>query len=204
MVRLLASALPLLRKQKARCEGFLTACGINPCCYHIFLPLLLFFFFCTAWHCLSFCSYTFHFNYCVADVKLWLLCDLSMGMDKDAVRPAKGSRREGWCLPSLMSPQLQMVSPVHRNRKPPLPSVLLHSRVLPMLSSAVAERVQRQELVKREVISECFIERQTRTIRSKFSVSLDGDLTNVFLLTRGWEWPMKFVHLLISRSLLAW
>lgn len=64
-----------------------------------------------------------------------------------------------------------------------------HSRVLLLLSSG---RVQGQGLVNRDVISECFIERQTCTIRSKFSVSLDGDLTSIFLLTRGWEVAYEF------------
>lgn len=101
--------------------------------------------------------------------------------------------------------ELQMVSPAHRNRKPTLPSVFQHSRVLlPMLSSAVAERVQSQELVKREVISEFFTERQTCTIRNKFSVSLDGDLTSVFLVTRCWEAAYEVCSSLISGSLFPW
>ena len=103
--------------------------------------------------------------------------------------PSKGERdrRVVSAQSHFSTSELEMVSPARRHRKRTLPSVFQHSRVLlPMLSSAVAERVQRQELVKREVISECF-ERQTCTIRSKFSVSLDGDLTNVFLLPRGWE-----------------
>lgn len=120
----------------------------------------------------------------------WLHCDLNVHMDKDAMCPVKGSRREGWCVPSPTSPPVSFrwyCQHVGTGN----PRFHLSSSTATSFSqcsqSAVAERVQCQELVKREVISECFIERQTCTIRSKFSVSLDGDSTNVFLLTRGWE-----------------
>lgn len=88
------------------------------------------------------------------------------------------------------SSDVPMVSPAqgtgnqhfHQVSAQPCPSAALLS----------CSRVQGQGLVNREVISECFIERQTCTIRSKFSVSLDGDLTSIFLLTRGWEVAYEF------------
>lgn len=81
----------------------------------------------------------------------------------------------------------------------------LSAQPCPAAAVLCCSRVQGQGLGKREVISVCFIERQTCTIRREFSASLDGDLSSIFLLTIGWEVAHEFCSSLnFKNSFFPW
>lgn len=121
----------------------------------------------TAWHCLSLCSYTFHLEYpAVVDRELWLQCHLGVPWTKMPCSQWRGQEGRGVSAQPHFSSEVPMVSPAQGtgNQR----SHQLSAQPCPAAALLSCSRAQGQGLVKREVISECFIERQTCTIRSEF------------------------------------
>lgn len=119
-------------------------------------------FFNTVWHCLSLCSCTFHFNYRVADKKLWLCCYRNIPTDNGATCPSEVEQeKKGGVCPvhfSTSECQDEMLPPARRNRKLALVCLPAQPRLSPSVRISWSRKSAAQRLVKREVISECFIE----------------------------------------------